>query len=145
MSADTVRITWSSWPARERPFAACVGLVVVFLFGLAGASFSGNPFVGAIAGFALFCCLQRFYFPVRCSIGDGAASVRTLLATRTMALSSVRRVAQDGKALLLSARSVSSTADVVSGFVLPLPRDGAERIVREALARIGPNAMVIQS
>gem|GEM_PF-2621552 len=118
------------------------------LFGVAGAAFSGNVYVGAGAGFALFCCLQRFYFPVRCTIDNGAAgtaTVRTLLATRTMPLSSVRRVAHDGKALMLSSSSKSTAADVVRGFLLPLPRRGADAIIREALSRLGTDAVVVRT
>ncbi|MFO0827789.1 MAG: hypothetical protein U0572_06515 [Phycisphaerales bacterium] len=134
MSGAASIVEWTSWPARDRPVAACVGLVAVAVFGLAGAGVAGSAAVGAIAGLALFCCLQRFYFPVHCAIGSDEAVVRTLLATRRIRLSAVRRVAHDGRAILLSTRSASSTADVISGFVLPLPSRDAERVLRETLA-----------
>lgn len=130
-------VAWTSWPARERPGAAVAGLAAVGLFGLAGGLFGGHWLVGVASAAMLLGFLQRFFFPVRCRVDRDVASVRTLLGSRTMPTASIRRVAHDGKAILLSSRSAPSSADALRGLILPLPADGAERVLESVRPLVG--------
>jgi hypothetical protein len=114
-----------------------MGAIAIVVFGIASAVVAGSALGGVAAGVALAACLVRFYLPVRCSIDDREAVVRTAFGTRRMSLSSVRRVARDERAMMLSSRSAPSSADVLRGFILPLPAQGADEIVRRATQSVG--------
>jgi hypothetical protein len=113
-----------------------LGLGVVLGFGAVGANMFDHWGVGLGCSVALLASLQRFYFPVRCEIDRSQARVQTLLGARTMPLDTVRRVSQDGKAILLSSRSTPSSLDLIRGLMLPLPAKGSDLVVREVLERI---------
>lgn len=93
--------------------------------------------LGALAGAALFATLHRFFLPVRCSIDRENATVRTALRAKAIPLASIRRVAHDGKAILLTPRLDDSAAAIARGLVMPLPAEGGLRIVEEVRARLG--------
>jgi len=112
-------------------------VVVLLSFMWLAARLADSAPIGALAGAALFATLHRFFLPVRCSIDRERATVRTALRSRTLPVSSVRRVAHDGKAILLSPRIDDSVAAIARGLVMPLPaRDGA-RVVEAVVARFG--------
>jgi hypothetical protein len=129
-------VAWTSWPARERPLGAALGLIVIIGFGIVGAIVVGHWGVGLGCALALFLALNRFYFPVQCEVSRVEARVRTLLGTKSIPLATVRRVAHDARAILLSSRSVGGPLDSVRGFILPLPHHNADESVRNILGQI---------
>ncbi|MBL9150724.1 MAG: hypothetical protein JNM94_18710 [Phycisphaerae bacterium] len=112
-------------------------VVVLLTFMWLAAQLAGSAPIGALAGAALFATLHRFFLPVRCSIDRENAMVRTTLRTRTLPVASVRRVAHDGKAILLTPRIDDSVAAIARGLVMPLPAEDGMRVVDEVRARLG--------
>lgn len=123
------RLAWTSWPARERPLAAALGLAAVAGFGAAGAAAGGHWGIGLACAAALIAALHRFYFPVRCAVTEREATVRSLLGSRSMALSGVRRIAHDARLVLLSSRSAGRSPGP-RDLILPLPPADGESLVR---------------
>ncbi len=136
-AASPLPVQWTSWPARERPGAAVAGGLAVLAFGVGSGMLVGHWAAGVATSIALFVALQRFYCPVHCSIDNSAARVRTLLGSRTMQLASVRRVAHDRNAILLSSRARPSNLDGLRGLMMPLPPGDPAPIVRALLDRVG--------
>lgn len=130
-------MTWSVWPARDRPgVALCVALVVAAL-AWATATLATSALVAVAAAVALLLSLHRFFLPVRCTIGSKEAVVETLLFSRRLPIASVRRIAHDGTALLLSKRAAGARSALSRGLIMPLPRRHADRVVRAAGRKAG--------
>jgi hypothetical protein len=129
-------LDWTSWPARERPAAAAAGALAVVGFGVAGWLFAESVLLGILAALALVAALQRFWFPVRCTVAADTATVRTAMGSRSMPLTAVRRVAGDGRAVMLASRSAPSAFDGLRAMVLPLPAEGGERLLEEIARRV---------
>lgn len=138
MTTTGSTLLWTSWPARERPGAAVVALLAVVTFGFAGALCGGHWLVGVASSLLLLGFLHRFWFPVRCAVDGERAEVRTLFGARSIPLATVRRIANDERAVLLSSRSVASASDGVRGLVMPLPARNGAAIVDGLRARLGP-------
>lgn len=134
--SSSAELAWTSWPARERPAVAAIGLVAVIAFGAFGGLAAGHWIAGIGCSLALLFALQRFYAPVRCTVGSREATVRTLLGSRSLSLALVRRVLHDGRVILLSTRSRSGSLDALRGLVLPLPEGRAESIVPLVMGRV---------
>lgn len=129
-------LRWTSWPARERPLAAAIGGAAIACFGAAGAMAGGHWSVGAACSAALLIALHRFYVPVRCEVAGDAATVRSLLGSRSISLSGVRRIAHDTRLVVLSPRAVAGAIGA-GDLLLPLPAESHGAVVEAIRDRVG--------
>ena len=135
-------LSWTSWPARERPGAALLTAAVVLALASMGALLAGSFWVGAAVVAAFLLALVRFWFPVRCRIAGGYATVHTLIGVRSRPLAGMRRIDHDARAVLLSTRAPAA-APGRRDLLMPLPAKGGEVLVRQLLdiaARHGPTS-----
>lgn len=95
-------LTWTAWPARERPLAAAVIMASLVILGLLVARATGDRVLGVAApAFVLF-SLSSFLFPTAYRLTDETLEVRSLGVARQRPWSEMRRMSVDRTGVFLS-------------------------------------------
>jgi hypothetical protein len=96
--------TWSSYPARDRPIAACAALATVAAMSLLVWRIAGDWMWGALAAIGLTAAILRFLLPTRCGIGPGGLVVHHPLSTNRVAWGNVMRINSQEDAVVIGVR-----------------------------------------
>lgn len=122
---DPLVLTWSVHPARDRPWATALTLVVIVAFAMGASQMMQQIRWGIFSGGALFFSLRRFFFATEVEANSHQITVSGLLGKGQLAWSQVRRFEIHGRSLSLSTRVRPSFLDYFRCFDAPLPKEAA--------------------
>lgn len=95
-------LTWTSWPARERPLAAVILVASAVVLGVLVRRATGDTVLGLAAPVFVLGSLVAFLFPTEYRLTDEAIEVRSLGVTRSRPWSEMRRMTVDRTGVFLS-------------------------------------------
>ena len=114
----SAELTWSVWPARERPAAALVLLAAAVVLGVLVAKGTGDGVLGMAAPFFVLASLSSFLFPTVYRLTDDAVEVRSLGVWRTRPWKEMRRMTVDRTGVFLSPFEKRNWLDAYRGLRL---------------------------
>ncbi len=121
-------IAWTVHPARQRPLATLVALLVILAFALAVHTFAGGGWWGLAAGLLLLGSLHRYFLPSRYRIDHAGVEVRTCFGRRFQSWSDVHRIDLGDQAAWISTFAQPHWLEYRRGLsVLLSPTDSAAR------------------
>ena len=100
--AEGSALTWTSWPARERPLAAVILVVSSLILGILVRRATGDMVLGVAAPVFVLGSLAAFLFPTEYRLTDKSIEVRSLGVTRSRPWSEMRRMTVDKTGVFLS-------------------------------------------
>ena len=95
-------LTWTSWPARERPLAAFILVASSVILGVLVRRATGDLVLGIAAPVFVLGSLAAFLFPTEYRLTEEAIEVRSLGVTRSRPWSEMRRMTVDRTGIFLS-------------------------------------------
>ncbi len=101
-SRQTDELTWTAWPARERPFAAAVLLAGAVVLGVLVARGTGDSFLGVAAPTFVLASLSSFLLPTAYRLTEETLEVRSLGVSRVRPWTEMRRMTVDRTGVFLS-------------------------------------------
>lgn len=95
-------LTWTAWPARERPLAAVILVLSSVILGVLVRRATGDAVLGIAAPVFVLGSLTSFLFPTEYRLTDEAIEIRSLGVTRSRPWTEMRRMTVDGTGVFLS-------------------------------------------
>jgi hypothetical protein len=95
-------LTWTTWPARERPLAALILVVSSVILGVLVQRATGDAVLGVVTPVFVLGSLVAFLFPTEYRLTEEAIEVRSLGVTRSRPWSEMRRMTVDRTGVFLS-------------------------------------------
>ena len=95
-------LTWTSWPARERPLAALVLVASSVILGILVRRGTGDAVLGVVTPVFVLGSLAAFLFPTEYRLTEESIEVRSLGVTRSRPWSEMRRMTVDKTGVFLS-------------------------------------------
>lgn len=100
--AEGSAVTWTTWPARERPLATFILVASVLILGILVRRATGDLVLGIAAPVFVLGSLAAFLFPTEYRLTDEVIEVRSLGVTRSRPWSEMRRMTVDRTGIFLS-------------------------------------------
>lgn len=95
-------LTWTAWPARERPLAAAVLLGSAIVLGVLVAHGTEDRVLGVATPLFILVSLSSFLLPTTYRLTDEAVEVRSLGVARVRPWTEMRRMTVDQTGVFLS-------------------------------------------
>jgi len=132
-------LTWSAWPARERPLAAAVLIASAIVLGWLVHRGTSDRLLGIAAPAFVLVSLSSFLCPTRYRLTDDAVEVRSLGVMRARPWSEMRRMTVDRTGVFLSPFEQRNWLEAYRGVRLLFGSEGGNRdqVVAFAEARVG--------
>ena len=128
-------LTWSVWPARERPLAAVVLVASTVVLGVLVRRATGDNVLGVAAPVFVLGSLAAFLFPTRYRLSEQAIEVTSLGVSRSRPWSEMRRMTVDKTGVFLSPFEKRSWLEAYRGLRI-LFGGNRDQVVSFAEARI---------
>lgn len=132
-------LTWTAWPARERPLAAAVLVVAAVVLGMLVERGTDDRFLGVAAPAFVLASLSSFLFPTSYRLTKDAIEVRSLGVARARPWTEMRRMTVDRTGVFLSPFERRSWLEAYRGVRL-LFGGNRDQVVAFIEARIGRSA-----
>jgi len=131
-----VIFTWTAHPAKQHVGRGVLGLVVISAAGFGVALLANHPLAGVMGGLLLVLSLQKFFFPSQYTLNEEGLTAKTLLNTKRLRWSDVRRFVFDADGGYFSTRARASWLDAYRGVHVMWghQREQAVRAVQSRLA-----------
>jgi len=129
-------LTWSAWPARERPLSAIVLLASALLLGVLVVRGTGDAVLGLAAPLFVLGSLSSFLFPTSYRLTEEAVEVRSLGVSRARPWKEMRRMTVDATGVFLSPFEKRNWLEAYRGVRL-LFGGNRDQVVAYVEARIG--------
>lgn len=134
-SCDGTALEWTAHPARERPLAAVVAVLVIVAFSVTVTGFGGGRLWGIAAGVVLCLSLNRFFFATRYRADADGVTARFPMERRTLAWDEIRRMDAGSRAAWLSPFSQRTWLEFRRGIHVLYGRD-PERVLARLRAGV---------
>ena len=95
-------LTWTAWPARDRPLAAAVLIGASIVLGVLIAKETRDGVLGVAAPLIVLTSLSSFLFPTHYRLTDEAVEVRSIGMARVRPWSEMKRMTVDRTGVFLS-------------------------------------------
>jgi len=95
-------LTWSAWPARERPLGAAVVVAASIVLGVLITQGTGDAVLGVAAPLFILLSVSSWLLPTGYRLTTEALEVRSLGVARVRPWKEMRRMTVDGTGLFLS-------------------------------------------
>jgi len=95
-------LTWTAWPARDRPLAAVVLVGASVILGVLVAKETQDGVLGVAAPLIVLASLSSFLFPTHYRLTDDAVEVRSIGVARVRPWSEMKRMTVDRTGVFLS-------------------------------------------
>jgi len=95
-------LTWTAWPARERPLAAAVLVGASLVLGVLVAKETKDGVLGVAAPLIVLASLSSFLFPTHYRLTEEAVEVRSIGMARVRPWSEMKRMTVDRTGVFLS-------------------------------------------
>lgn len=128
-------LTWTAWPARERPMAALVLIAAAVVLGMLVGRGTSDRVLGIAAPAFVLASLSSFLFPTTYRLTDESVEVRSLGVSRTRPWSEMRRMTVDRTGVFLSPFEQKNWLEAYRGLRL-LFGGNRDQVVAFAEARI---------
>ena len=132
-------LSWTAWPARERPLAAAVLVVAAVVLGMLVKKGTEDPFLGVAAPGFVLASLSSFLFPTSYRLTKESVEVRSLGVPRVRPWTEMRRMTVDRTGVFLSPFDRRSWLEAYRGVRL-LFGGNRDQVVAFVEARIGRGA-----
>jgi hypothetical protein len=132
-------LSWTAWPARERPLAALVLVVAAFILGMLVKKGTDDPFLGVAAPGFVLASLSSFLLPTSYRLTKESVEVRSLGVARVRPWTEMRRMTVDRTGVFLSPFERRSWLEAYRGVRL-LFGGNRDQVVAFVEARIGRSA-----
>jgi len=132
-------LTWTAWPARERPLAAAVLVVSAIVLGMLVEKGTDDRFLGVAAPAFVLLSLSSFLFPTTYRLTKESVEVRSLGVARARPWTEMRRMTVDRTGVFLSPFERRSWLEAYRGVRL-LFGGNRDQVVAFVEARIGRSA-----
>jgi hypothetical protein len=133
---DERELTWSAWPARERPLAALVLVAAAVVLGVLVARGTGDRVLGVAAPAFVLLSLSSFLLPTTYRLTDESLEVRSLGVARARPWSEMRRMTVDRTGVFLSPFEQKNWLEAYRGVRL-LFGGNRDQVVAFVQARVG--------
>ncbi|HYJ34444.1 MAG TPA: hypothetical protein VE326_14670 [Candidatus Binatia bacterium] len=132
-------LSWSVWPARQKPLTAAVIVAGALVLGILIARGTGDRLLGIAAPLFVLVSLSSYLLPTRYRLTPDAVEVRSLGVVRARPWSEMKRFEEDEAGLFLSPFEKRSWLDAYRGVRLSLGgnRDRVVAFVQARVARSG--------
>lgn len=139
VDAESDALTWSVWPARQRPLAAAVIVAGAGVLGVLIAQGTGDRLLGIAGPLFVLVSLSSYLLPTTYRLTRDAVEVRSLGVVRARPWSEMKRFEEDAAGLFLSPFEKRSWLDAYRGVRLSLGgnRDRVVAFVQARVARAG--------
>lgn len=133
-------LTWTAWPARERPLAAAVLVGGAVVLGVLVAKGTQDGVLGVAAPLVVLASLSSFLFPTHYRLTDESVEVRSIGMVRVRPWSEMKRMTVDRTGVFLSPFAGRHWLEAYRGMRLlfETERGGARREKGAAAAEGGP-------
>lgn len=101
-AAPAAGLSWSAWPARERPFAAAVLVVSAVVLGVLVGRGTQDMVLAVAAPLFILVSVSSWLLPTFYRLTDETLEVRSLGVTRVRPWSEMRRMSVDDAGVFLS-------------------------------------------
>ncbi len=135
-SDEERELTWTAWPARERPLAAAVLVLAAVVLGVLVARGTSDRVLGIAAPAFVVASLSSFLFPTTYRLTDESVEVRSLGVARARPWSEMRRMTVDRTGVFLSPFERKSWLEAYRGVRL-LFGGNRDQVVAFVEARVG--------
>lgn len=132
-------LTWTAWPARERPLAAAVLVVAAVVLGMLVERGTDDRFLGIAAPAFVLASLSSFLLPTSYRLTKESVEVRSLGVARARPWTEMRRMTVDRTGVFLSPFERRSWLEAYRGVRL-LFGGNRDQVVAFVEARIGRGA-----
>lgn len=129
-------LTWTAWPARERPWAAAVLVASAGVLGVLVARGTGDRVLGVAAPLFVLASLSSFLGPTTYRLTAESVEVRSLGVSRARPWSELKRMTVDRTGVFLSPFEKKSWLDAYRGIRL-LFGGNRDQVVAFIEARLG--------
>jgi hypothetical protein len=136
---DPGPLSWTAWPARERPFAALVLVVAVGILGVLVAKGTQDAFLGVAAPMFVLSSLSSFLLPTSYRLTEESVEVRSLGVSRARPWKEMRRMTVDKTGVFLSPFERRSWLEAYRGVRL-LFGGNRDQVVAFVEAHVGRGA-----
>ncbi len=126
-------LEWTSHPARERPLATALLVLIILLAGMTAAVVMGNAWWGFLGVALLFLSLWTYFLPTRFRIDGEGVSKKSVFGTERKPWGEVRKVIPDRYGVLLSPFPQDTRLAKFRGLSVQFAGNGEE--VLEAIRR----------
>jgi len=131
-------LSWTAWPARERPMAAGVLIVAALVLGMLVKRGTDDPFLGVAAPGFVLASLSSFLLPTSYRLTKDSVEVRSLGVARVRPWTEMRRMTVDRTGVFLSPFERRSWLEAYRGVRLLFGAGGdRDQVVAFVEARIG--------
>jgi hypothetical protein len=133
----SAELSWSVWPARERPVAAVVLVAAAVVLGMLVTKGTGDRILGWAAPMFVLASLSSFLFPTVYRLTDEVVEVRSLGLSRARPWKEMRRMTVDRTGVFLSPFEKKNWLEAYRGLRLLFGgnRDQVVAFVEARLAR----------
>jgi hypothetical protein len=132
---QTDALTWRVHPARERPPATVLALLVIAAATWLTVEAMDSPWWALLAAGFFLVTLHRFFLPSEFRIDADGVSARSAFTSAKFRWTDIRRFQHDHRGAFLSTRRRPSFLDAFQGMHLQF-RGNADEVVRRFEARI---------
>jgi hypothetical protein len=132
-------LTWTAWPARERPLAAAVLVAAAVVLGMLVARGTSDRVLGIAAPAFVLVSLSSFLLPTTYRLTDESVEVRSLGVLRARPWSEMRRMTVDRTGVFLSPFEQRNWLEAYRGVRL-LFGGNRDQVVAFVEARVGRGA-----
>lgn len=132
-------LTWTAWPARERPLAAAVLLASAIVLGVLVAHGTQDRVLGVATPLFILVSLSSFLLPTTYRLTENAVEVRSLGVARVRPWTEMRRMTVDQTGVFLSPFEKRSWLEAYRGVRL-LFGGNRDQVVAFVEARLKPGA-----
>ncbi|TMQ66607.1 MAG: hypothetical protein E6K79_01410 [Candidatus Eisenbacteria bacterium] len=132
-------LSWTAWPARERPLAAAVLIVAAVVLGMLVKKGTDDSFLGVAAPGFVLASLSSFLLPTSYRLTKESLEVRSLGVSRVRPWTEMRRMTVDRTGVFLSPFDRRNWLEAYRGVRL-LFGGNRDQVVAFVEARIGRGA-----
>jgi len=129
-------LTWTAWPARERPWSAAVLVASAVVLGVLVERGTGDRVLGVAAPAFVLASLSSFLCPTTYRLTEESVEVRSLGVSRARPWSELKRVTVDRTGVFLSPFEKKSWLEAYRGIRL-LFGGNRDQVVAYVEARLG--------
>ncbi len=134
--AGARELTWSAWPARERPLGAVVLIAAAIVLGVLVEQGTGDAVLGVAAPLFILLSVSSWLLPTGYRLTAEALEVRSLGVARVRPWKEMRRMTVDGTGIFLSPFEDRHWLDAYRG-VRVLFGGNRDQVVAFVEARLG--------
>lgn len=136
-AAGARELSWSAWPARERPVAAAVLVVSAIVLGVLVKQGTHDTVLAVAAPLFILLSVSSWLLPTAYRLSEEGVEVRSLGVARTRPWGEMRRMTVDGTGVFLSPFERRNWLEAYRGVRL-LFGGNRDQVVAFVEAKLGP-------